>query len=179
LILRAATAADSLCIATLHAESWRRVYREALSEAYLAGDLVADRHQMWEQRLTQPQERQRIVLAERAGELLGFACFYIAEDAQWGSYLNNLHVALSAQRQGIGRHLMHACATACEGSAHEGLYLWVLQSNTGAQAFYARHGGSNSGSDMWQAPGGGMAPLFRFHWPRVAALRVLTASAAG
>jgi ribosomal protein S18 acetylase RimI-like enzyme len=175
--IRVATSADSPRIAALHAASWRYAYRGALSDEYLAGDLESDRRQLWARRLAEPTENQRVLIAEDGCHLLGFACVYVGEDPQWGSYLNNIHVVQAAQGRGIGRLLLHVTAQACRSSHPGGLYLWVLQSNTKAQAFYARHGAKNTGADLWEAPGGTTAPLFRFSWESVVFLREATANA--
>lgn len=176
MMIRAATTSDSHAIATLHAASWRYAYRGALSDDYLAGDVVSDRRQLWESRLAEPTERQRVLLVEDREHLLGFACVYVGEDPQWGSYLNNIHVVQAAQGKGIGRLLLNATAEACSRSDAERLYLWVLQSNTKAQGFYARHGGKSTGTDIWEAPGGTTAPLFRLSWDSVVRLQEQTAN---
>lgn len=176
MLVRAATAADSNKIATLHTTSWRHSYRDTLSEEYLAGDIESDRLQLWESRLARPTERQHVLLAEDCGQLLGFSCVYVGEHQEWGSYLNNLHVAPATQGRGIGRLLLHATTRVCKESHPDGLYLWVLQSNMKAQAFYVRYGAVNTGTDVWQAPGGTTAPLFRFSWKSVVQLQTATAN---
>jgi len=176
MLVRAAATSDCHNIAILHAASWRYAYRGALSDEYLAGDVESDRRQLWESRLAEPTERQRVLLVEEGGHLLGFACVYVDEDPQWGSYLNNIHVVRATQGRGIGRFLLHATAEVCGKSRSQGLYLWVLQSNTNAQGFYARHGGENTGTDVWEAPGGTTAPLFRFSWESVLRLWEATAN---
>jgi ribosomal protein S18 acetylase RimI-like enzyme len=176
MLVRAATTSDSHGIAALHAASWRYAYRGALSDEYLAGDVESDRRQLWESRLAEPTESQRVLLVEDGVDLLGFACVYIGEDPQWGSYLNNIHVVQATQGRGIGRLLLNATAEVCSKSHSGGLYLWVLQSNTRAQGFYARHGGENTGTDIWEAPGGTTAPLFRFSWESLGRLQEATAN---
>jgi ribosomal protein S18 acetylase RimI-like enzyme len=175
MLVRAATTADSNGIASLHAASWRYAYRGALSDEYLAGDVEAERRKLWESRLTEPTDRQHVVLVEDGGHLVGFACLYVGEDPRWGSYLNNIHVARAMQGRGIGRLLLHATARICSTSRSSGLYLWVLQSNTKAQGFYARHGGENTGAGIWEAPGGTTSPLFRFCWESIVRLQEVTA----
>jgi ribosomal protein S18 acetylase RimI-like enzyme len=176
MLIRLATAADSHRIANLHTASWRHAYRGALSDEYLAGDIDSDRRQLWEHRLAEPAQNQRVLLAEDQNHLVGFACVYVGESQEWGSYLNNIHVVPATQGRGIGRLLLHATAEVCGKSHPGGLYLWVLQSNAKAQRFYARHGARNTGTDIWKAPGGTTAPLFRFSWDSTARLRAATAN---
>jgi ribosomal protein S18 acetylase RimI-like enzyme len=173
--VRNATRNDFQAMAQLHAANWRLAYRGALSDAYLNGDIEGERLQWWQSLLEKPGERQHILLAEHQDQLAGFACVYGNENEEWGSYLNNIHVAQTAQGLGIGALLLNATASVCkEHYGEAGYYLWVLQSNTKAQGFYARHGGQNTGTDIWNAPGGTTAPLFRFSWPSVSALQAAT-----
>lgn len=163
--LRSATPLDVPAIAALHAASWRSTYRGALSDEYLASDLVADRNALWSQRLLAPSPQQYVVVAQENDTLLGFACAYLNEDPGWGSLLDNIHVSPQAHRRGVGSKLLLATASHCAAVATEiGLYLWVLRSNTAAQAFYSAYGAKNVGADVWDAPGGTSVPRFRFAW---------------
>jgi hypothetical protein len=44
------------------------------------------------------------------------------------------------------------------------VYLWVVDSNQRAQAFYSRLRATFRGTDHWEPPGGGTALLYRFAW---------------
>ncbi len=165
--LRRANAADAAAIAALHAASWRHAYRGAMSDEYLAGDIVADRNAIWAERLGDPRPSQYVVVAEVSGEIVGLACAYAAEHPEWGSLLDNIHVAQSFHRQGIGALLLRDVASWCAAVAPESpLYLWVLQNNARAQAFYRRLGAVNAGHDVWVPPGGGAVARYRFAWER-------------
>ena len=177
MLIRTATQSDCSAIAELHASSWRLAYRGALSDEYLAGDVVSERRQLWESRLAEPAEHQHVFVAEHDNHLIGFACVYGNENGQWGSFLNNIHVAQAVQGRGVGASLLHATAELCMRLYGEaGLYLWVVQSNTKAQAFYTRYGAKNSETDVWHAPGGTVAPLFRFAWESPRVLQEVTAN---
>lgn len=45
--LRLANPSDAETIAALHADSWRRHYRGAYSDAFLDGDVISDRLAVW------------------------------------------------------------------------------------------------------------------------------------
>ena len=52
-----------------------------------------------------------------------------------------------------------------------GLYLWVLEQNEAAQAFYRARGGVETGRERrGPFPGGGTAFAFRMTWPDPAVL---------
>jgi GNAT superfamily N-acetyltransferase len=164
-MLRSALQSDAEEVAALHATSWRNSYRGALSEEYLSGDVLGDRIALWTQRLRQPRPNQYVIVACDGSTLLGFACALLNEDALWGSLLDNIHVDQRSHRRGVGTMLLHAVARHCnKESTHAGLYLWVVQSNVGAQEFYYSHGARNADDDVWDAPGGTRVPRFRFAW---------------
>lgn len=163
--IRPATIADAPGIARLHAESWRSAYRGVLSDAYLDGEVVAERISVWEKRFRNPAANQHVALAEIDGVMAGFVCAYGADDAEWGSLLENLHVSQEHQRTGIGARLMaHAAAWCAQRHPGSGMYLWVLAPNLAAQRFYRRLGAVEVGRDVWSPPGGGAVSKLRYAW---------------
>src|SRR5512143_4089321 len=104
--LRPATLADALQIAELHAASWRYAYRGAITEEYLSGNVIADRHNDWLKRLGEPKANQYVVVTESSGEISGFACAYAKENNEWGSLIDCIHVRQSLHGKGIGTLLI-------------------------------------------------------------------------
>ena len=138
---RSARPADAAAVARLHADSWRRHYRGAYSDAFLDGDVVGDRLDVWAERLREPDPGRCTILAEDGG-VVGFANTFFDDDPTWGALLDNLHIAHSHRRRGIGARLMALTAEALlERPEPTGLYLWVLEQNRDAQAFYEACGG--------------------------------------
>ena len=64
---RVATSEDADAIPRLHADSWRRHSRGAYSDAFLDGDVLADRTATWRERLREPDARRYTILAESLG----------------------------------------------------------------------------------------------------------------
>ena len=121
---------------------------------------------MWTDLLTRCSPDHCTIVAESAGVLVGFAHTVLDDDRTWGALLDNLHVAYGVTRSGIGSHLMAETARAVlERRPSTGLYLWVLEQNTAAQAFYEARGGACVGRGIAQPPGGGSAPKLRYAWP--------------
>jgi hypothetical protein len=81
--IREANLSDLEAIANLHARSWRIAYRGILSDAYLDGDLVAERRAVWQERFSKPAPNQTIVVAEIDGGMVGLACAYGDHDELW------------------------------------------------------------------------------------------------
>ena len=152
---RVAGFSDAEGIAALHADSWRRHYRGAYSDAFLDGDVTADRLAVWADRLRTPDPACRTIVAELTGGLVGFAHTVFDDDPIWGALLDNLHVASGHKRRGVGSRLLAMTAQAVIERAHRtGLYLWVLEQNVDAQAFYRARGGRCVGRRDASPPGG-------------------------
>jgi ribosomal protein S18 acetylase RimI-like enzyme len=140
--LRRATDADVAAIAALHAESWKRSYRGVYPDAYLDRDVDAERLAVWSDRFAMSRPDQRTILAEGDGVLAGFAHVLLDEDAEHGALVDNLHVLSPWQRSGLGSRLMDECARVVIAERPGwGVYLWVLEANARARAFYAARGG--------------------------------------
>jgi ribosomal protein S18 acetylase RimI-like enzyme len=171
--LRPATAQDIAAIAALHADSWRRHYRGAFRDSYLDGDVVADRQAVWTERLTAPAPDQFTIVADRVGEVVGFVHMILDDDPEWGTLLDNLHVTYRLKRGGIGRRLLLEAARqlAQRRPTDSRFYLWVLDQNTAARAFYAKYGGTTVETALDDPlPDGSLGHCHRVVWPDAAAL---------
>lgn len=174
---RVAAAGDAPAVAHLHAQSWRLHYRGAYADSFLDGDVLSDRLGVWSERLRQPGPDARTIVAED-GRLVGFAHVVFDEHPTWGSLLDNMHVEASHKRRGIGSRLLSLAAEAVleRGNGSAGLYLWVLEQNADARAFYESHGGACVGRERVSPPGGvagrlaGSPLKFRYSWASPAIL---------
>lgn len=144
MIFREAEKNDAAAIANLHAESWRNTYRGMLSDAYLDGNVFTERQTHWQKRFDAPTKNQYVLVAENEGELLGFVCVYGADDAKWGSLIDNLHVRPDLKGQGIGKQLIQkGMVWVKENYPNQGVYLWVFETNLPSRGFYEAIGGKN------------------------------------
>ena len=173
---RPAGPADAEAVAKLHADSWRRHYRGAYSDAFLDGDVLADRLAVWASLLREPDPRRCTILAEDGG-VVGFANTLFDDDPTWGALLDNLHVADEHKRRGIASRLLALTAEAVNARPEKtGLYLWVLDQNVDAQAFYEARGGRCVERRPASPPGGiasrltGSPAKLRYAWPQPAVL---------
>lgn len=153
LTLRPATAADASLLATLHAASWQATYRELLPAAYLESEVDAERAAYWRARMEAPGEERRLVLiAEfeaQPGERtpVGFVCAERQPGSPWGVLLDNLHALPAHQGVGVGKRLMQAAQAWARAQGETQLYLYVLDGNAPAIAFYERQGWKYSGAE--------------------------------
>ena len=141
--LRPAEPGDAPAIAALHADSWRRHYRGSYSDSYLDGPVEADRQAEWHRRFGLDPATWFNIVACAGDRLVGFSHVWVDGEDQWGALLDNLHVSFDLKRSGLGRQLLGATADRLQ-ELHPGraLYLWVLEQNTAAQAFYRALGGT-------------------------------------
>jgi len=173
---RLAQPGDAEAVAALHADSWRRHYRGAYSDAFLDGDVLQDRTAVWTERLRRADGTSQTVLAEEdSGQLIGFAHTVFDEDPHWGALLDNLHVVSQRKRQGLGSQLLAMTARSVVDRG-TGLYLWVLEQNVDAQAFYAARGAVQVERVLTTPPGGvperlnGSPAKLRYAWSEPAVL---------
>ena len=163
---RPARPSDAEAIASLHARSWRENYRGAFHDSFLDGDLREERLRVWRARLADPPGHQLVQLAVDGTSLVGFVCAFGAHDPEWGSLVDNLHVALASKRSGIGASLLrHAGAWLAPRYPDLGVYLWVLEVNSSARRFYERLGGRNAGVSTMETHGGAVVRSCRYTWP--------------
>ncbi|MDJ0788053.1 MAG: GNAT family N-acetyltransferase [Myxococcota bacterium] len=169
--IRLATSEDADPIASLHTRSWRESYRGSFTDAYLDGDLLAERQGVWRERLTSPSAEQFVGLALDGEELAGFVCAYAGDDPEWGALIDNLHVVAEAKRKGVGRSLMRRAGEwLVSQRPEEGVYLWVLEANAPGRRFYERLGATDQGVTVMETHGSAIVRSCRYTWARPAEL---------
>ena len=163
---RRAQARDAEAVASLHARSWRESYRGSFTDAFLDGDLVGERLRVWRERLGHPPDDPLVLLAVDGEELGGFICVHGRHDPQWGSFIDNIHVAREVKGSGVGSSLMRQAGAWLD--LHYpglGVYLWVLEVNASARRFYERLGAHDAGVTTMETHGGAIVRSCRYTWP--------------
>jgi ribosomal protein S18 acetylase RimI-like enzyme len=169
--LRPAGAGDAEPLAALHAGSWQRTYRGMMSDAFLDGGALDNRRRVWHERLATPDADRLVTVADDGTRIVGFVCVFARADAGWGAYIDNLHVVHDWQARGLGRALMRSAAEwVCRTQPGAGVYLWVMEANATARAFYDRLGARNVETLEYPDPAGGYAPNCRYVWADARAL---------
>ncbi|GAA3134026.1 GNAT superfamily N-acetyltransferase [Kribbella aluminosa] len=170
---RVAGSEDAAAVAELHGDSWRRHYRGAYADAFLDDESPEYLGAMWAKRLAD-RDGTRTTVAEYDGQLIGLAHVVFDADPAYGALVDNLHVRAPLKGQGIGTELLARAAT----GVPTGLYLWVLEQNTAAQAFYEARGGIRGDRRNVPPPGGeprrlnGTPVCLRYYWPDPVSLTV-------
>jgi GNAT superfamily N-acetyltransferase len=166
MVIRDANESDVVGIANLHAESWRATYRGILSDDYLENHAHQDRLAVWQDRLARTDLKPMfVIVADIGSQLAAFACVFPEEDAVFGSFLDNLHVAPHLTGQGLGRQLLSEIARRLlKNGSHMGLCLWVIEQNRRARQFYERAGAMVVGSATKTSPDGQSVVALRCYW---------------
>ena len=116
--IRMAVAGDASRVAALHCASWRDAYANVLERAYLEGPIEADRRAFWSGRFAEPDPARTVFVADAPGEsLVGFVRIQQDVDAEWGSLIDNLHVAPALRGEGVGAQLMRTAALSLSGGS--------------------------------------------------------------
>lgn len=151
---RLATIDDTDALASLHAQSWRETYRGIFTDHFLDHDVFQERHAAWMKRFTEPKKNQRIMLAMQGKQICGFICAFTDQHAEWGTFIDNLHVASAFQGKGVGKQLILLIAQWIEKSCTpQGIYLEVLEDNLNARQFYSAIDAVQQQSKLWLPPG--------------------------
>jgi ribosomal protein S18 acetylase RimI-like enzyme len=79
----------------------------------------------------------RVVVAERAGTILGLAVLVVSDD---GFFLDNVAVAPSHQGTGVGRALLEHAETAARAAGFDAIHLYTHERMTENLALYSRIG---------------------------------------
>ncbi|MFL6626444.1 MAG: GNAT family N-acetyltransferase [Vitreoscilla sp.] len=149
--LRDASLADLAAIDDIHVRSRRATYRGQVSDHYLDVTMPAASRADWERKLPELLAGAGcVVIAESAGEAIGFVCA-LAPDAAGSVYVNNLHALPDRKGLGVGTALLEAAMRWARTAGATGMHLKVLDSNGPAIGFYESRGWRCTGrvDDTW------------------------------
>ncbi|MEO8303083.1 MAG: GNAT family N-acetyltransferase [Betaproteobacteria bacterium] len=141
--VRRASAGDAPAIARVRVDSWRATYRGMIPDAYLDGMQVDASTAIWDRVLTAGPNTTSVFVAERAGEVVGFASGAMLKEQKHDhdTELVAIYLRREFQRAGMGRQLVGAVVDAQVAHGATGLLTWVIAGNKPARAFYERLGG--------------------------------------
>ena len=161
-VVRPALPADAGAIGRIHVASWRSTYAQAMDPEVLAGLDPVSRAEVWHQILSSGPHK--VVVTERAGQVIGFASYGPARDADASGTTGEVHsiyVDPAVVGTGAGAALMnHAVADLATGFADA--VLWVLEENLLARSFYERGGWRPDGVARDEELGGAVLHEIRY-----------------
>lgn len=145
--IRPATVDDAGGIAIVHVASRQTAYRGLMPDHVLDGLSVESRANGWLQIISDPNATGRTIVADRDGDIVGWASFGPGRDegASDEGELWGLYVHPSAFATGVGHALISAAQRALREDGYACAYLWVLDGNERAAEFYQNHGWNEDG----------------------------------
>jgi GNAT superfamily N-acetyltransferase len=148
--VRAATLADAETLARIHVRSWQAAYGQLFPVEALEPltDTRERRAERWRETAMSATPRTHALVAERDGEVVGFATVGPAEDEDRTSVgeLTMLYIAPEAWGRGAGRALMAEALSRLRSDGFAEAILWVFEDNPRTRRFYELAG--------WAADGG-------------------------
>ena len=134
-------------LASVHVQAWREAYGQWLPEHFY--DYVArERRQvMWSALLSKEDAAERVRVARREGQIVGFvrsgpAAEHQGHPPERDEQLNALYVLSSCYGHGVGRALLD------QALRQRPAQLWVAKDNARARRFYEKNGFAADGTEQ-------------------------------
>ena len=134
---------DADDVASIHVRSWQAAYRGLIDQDLLDALSIPDRAASWRHFVAEPLPTGLgILVAVRDGAILGWASFGSGrdDDSAADGEVYGIYADPDAWSTGVGRALLTAAEERIAEAGHPRAYLWVLDGNDRADAFYARQG---------------------------------------
>lgn len=163
MIVRPATEDDLEAVGALHALSRRQAYADLIPADALAAITDEAMIAEWRTGMAHSTEDHRVVVAVLDdGTVVGFSMITVrAEQAE----LNAIHVHPDQHGAGVAGALLEAVLGIMRDAGCTSTYLWVLDGNERAQAFYRRTGWTFDGTRDTHDIGGHAAEILRYSRP--------------
>jgi ribosomal protein S18 acetylase RimI-like enzyme len=145
--VRPATVADAPAMGRLVVRAWQAAYRGQMPDDYLDGLRAEDRAAYWDGVLRREGRRGAVLVAERAGEVAGFAASGPSRDPEGAGELYAINVDPAHWGTGTGRALLEATQAELGRMGFAESVLWVLPGNARARRFYELAGWTADGAE--------------------------------
>ncbi|TGN76442.1 GNAT family N-acetyltransferase [Streptomyces bauhiniae] len=148
LTIRPMALSDCDRVAEIRVTGWRHAYRGLMPQADLDGLSAEADAERRRAHFTRPDDPTTHLVAERAGQVVGWASVGPYRDGEtrtpdaelYALYADPAHIGT-----GIGRTLLTEALA--RSTAHPRILLWVLRDNTRARSFYERAGFRPDGAE--------------------------------
>jgi ribosomal protein S18 acetylase RimI-like enzyme len=135
--IRAADSADAPAIAGVHIRTWQGAYRHVFPREGLDALSVDQRAAGWKRVFA--DARQRVFVAVRDGQIVGFASVGPSRDEDAEGELYAIYVLPDEWGRGAGPLLMDTALAELREDYRDAI-LWVLEDNPRTRRFYERSG---------------------------------------
>ncbi|MFJ6532714.1 GNAT family N-acetyltransferase [Microbacterium sp. NPDC091662] len=147
--IRDARTEDADDIARVHVRSWQVAYRGLIDQDVLDGLSIDERAASWRRNVAEPLPTSLgTLVAVRDDRIVGWASLGSGRDPDGlaDGEVYGIYADPSAWSTGAGHALLGAAEERIAEAGHDRAYLWVLDGNARADAFYARHGWGEDGA---------------------------------
>ncbi|MFD8969789.1 GNAT family N-acetyltransferase [Streptomyces sp. NPDC059568] len=141
---------DCEAVATVRVRGWQHAYRGLIPQAYLDAMSIEEDAARRREYLTKGDGRVVDLVAERAGQVVGWGCCGPSRDEDVPdrtAELYALYVLPERIGTGVGSALVDALTARAEAAGASSLVLWVLAANDRARRFYAWAGFAPDGRE--------------------------------
>lgn len=142
-----------------------------MPDEFLAGLTPQARAEAWAERLSDPDEPTRTLVATRPDGMVGFCTVGPSrmETPEGYGELQAINILVTAQHQGLGGRLVRAAAAQLADQGYSAMTLSTLRDNAPARMFYEALGGTLSGShhDIFDSFS---VPAVEYRWPDIKVL---------
>ena len=145
--VRQARVADAPAMGRLHVRAWQAAYRGQMPDDYLERLRPEDRAAYWDGVLRREDRGGAVLVAERAGEVVGFAAAGPSPDPEGAGELYAINLDPDHWGTGAGRALLAAAQAELARLGLAESVLWVLAGNARARRFYERAGWGADGTE--------------------------------
>ncbi|WP_405592183.1 GNAT family N-acetyltransferase [Streptomyces sp. NBC_01092] len=148
--IRPMAPADCDRVAAIRIGGWRSAYRGLIPQSYLDALDVTQDAERRRGYFAQADGTVVDLVAERHGEIAGWACHGPYRDGEVrteDAELYAIYVDPGRYGTGVGRALLQESVRLCTAAGHTRMLLWVLKDNTRARRFYERAGFRADGAE--------------------------------
>ncbi|MCC9705613.1 GNAT family N-acetyltransferase [Streptomyces sp. MNU76] len=167
--IREMTLTDCRPVAEIRVAGWRTAYAGLVPQSYLDAMRVTEDAERRRELLLKPGNPVVNLVAERAGEIVGWAAYGPYRDGEvrtGDAELYALYVHPGHWGGGVGAALLCTSAERCAAAGHDRMLLWVLKDNVRARRFYEHHGFTPDGTEEPFEVEGVEVPEVRYTRPR-------------
>ncbi|MET8078612.1 GNAT family N-acetyltransferase [Streptomyces sp. NPDC005303] len=148
--IRPMVLADCDRVAEIRVRGWQSAYQGLIPQSYLDAMSVARDAERHRARFGQGDGTVVNLVAERDGEVMGWACHGPYRDGEVRTADAELYAVYVDPRRygtGIGHALLREALWNRTALGHDRMYLWVLKGNSRARRFYERAGFEADGTE--------------------------------
>lgn len=148
--IRPMTLSDCERVAAIRIGGWQSAYQGLVPQSYLDALDVAQDAERRRGYLSQADDSVLDLVAETAGQVVGWACHGPYRDGEVrteDAELYAIYVDPGRYGAGIGQALLQESVRRCTAAGHTRMLLWVLKDNARARRFYERAGFRPDGAE--------------------------------